>query len=39
MGNSTISVCIICKDEEELIRQCLESVKNIADEIIILDTG
>lgn len=39
MVNPTISVCIICKDEEKLIRQCLESVKNIADEIIVLDTG
>lgn len=39
MVNPTISVCIICKDEEKLIKQCLESVKNIADEIIIVDTG
>jgi glycosyltransferase involved in cell wall biosynthesis len=33
-----ISVVIICKDEEQNIRRCLESVK-WADEIVIYDTG
>lgn len=34
-----LSVCMIVKDEEELIARCLESVQTIADEIIIVDTG
>jgi len=35
----TLSVCMIVKDEEKLLGQCLESVKDVADEIIIVDTG
>lgn len=35
----TISVCMIVKNEEETLRACLESLKPIADEIIIADTG
>ncbi|NUU60930.1 glycosyltransferase [Paenibacillus agri] len=34
-----LSVCMIVKDEEELLPRCLESVTGIADEIIIVDTG
>ncbi|MFH1248548.1 MAG: glycosyltransferase [archaeon] len=34
-----ISVCVICKNEEGRIEKCLSSIKNIADEIIIVDTG
>lgn len=34
-----ISLCMIVKDEEEIIGRCLESVKEIVDEIIIVDTG
>ena len=34
-----ISACIITKDEEKNIDRCLESIKNIVDEIIIVDTG
>lgn len=34
-----ISVCLITKDEEENIERCLRSVKGIADEIIVVDTG
>jgi len=36
---SHISVCLITKDEEENIERCLRSVKGIADEIIVVDTG
>src|SRR3989338_64847 len=36
---STISVCMIVKNEQQYLQQCLESVKNVADEIIIVDTG
>lgn len=34
-----ISLCMMVKDEEEIIGRCLESVKDIVDEIIIVDTG
>ncbi len=35
----TISLCMIVKNEEDVIERCLKSVKDIADEIIIVDTG
>lgn len=35
----TISVCMIVKDEERVIRRCLSCVKPFADEIIVIDTG
>lgn len=35
----TISLCMIVKDEENVIERCLKSVKGIFDEIIIVDTG
>lgn len=35
----TISLCMIVKNEEDVIANCLESVKDIVDEIIIVDTG
>ena len=35
----TISLCMIVKNEQDVIARCLESVKNIVDEIIIVDTG
>ncbi|SHF90477.1 glycosyltransferase [Ornithinibacillus halophilus] len=34
-----LSVCMIVKDEEKVLKRCLESVIGIADEIIIVDTG
>ncbi|QGG58081.1 glycosyltransferase [Paenibacillus sp. B01] len=34
-----ISVCLIVKDEEEVLGRCLDSVKEAADEIIVVDTG
>ena len=34
-----ISVCLIVKDEERFLDNCLKSVKDIAGEIIIVDTG
>lgn len=36
---ATISLCMIVKDEEPVLRRCLESVGTAADEIIIVDTG
>ncbi len=35
----TISLCMIVKNEEKVIGRCLESVKDLFDEIIIVDTG
>lgn len=35
----TISVCMIVKDEEAVLKRCLSCVKQFADEIIIVDTG
>jgi glycosyltransferase involved in cell wall biosynthesis len=34
-----LSVCMIVRDEEELLPQALESVKLLADQIVIVDTG
>lgn len=35
----TLSVCMIVKNEEKNIKRALNSVKNIADEIVVVDTG
>jgi GT2 family glycosyltransferase len=35
----TISLCMIVKDEEAVIGRCLDSVKDLVDEIVIVDTG
>ena len=35
----TISLCMIVKNEEEVLEKCLSSVKEACDEIIIVDTG
>lgn len=34
-----LSVCLIVKDEEQVLESCLETVIDIADEIIVYDTG
>ena len=34
-----ISACLITKDEEDRIEECLSSLKVIADEIVVYDTG
>lgn len=35
----TISVCMIVKNEERILARCLDSLRGLADEIIIVDTG
>lgn len=35
----TVSVCMIVKDEEKVLGRCLDSLRGLADEIIIVDTG
>ncbi|MEG6570381.1 glycosyltransferase [Thermoanaerobacterium thermosaccharolyticum] len=37
--NETISLCLITKDEEKNIARCINSVKDIVDEIVVVDTG
>lgn len=39
MNLFTISLCMIVKNEEDVIERCLNSVKEAVDEIIIVDTG
>jgi glycosyltransferase involved in cell wall biosynthesis len=39
LTQGTLSVCMIAKNEEENLLRCLMSLKPIADEIIIVDTG
>ncbi|MGL4913798.1 MAG: glycosyltransferase [Romboutsia sp.] len=39
MFDNTLSVCMIVKNEEKNINRCLQSIKHIADEVIIVDTG
>lgn len=36
---TTISVCMIVKNEQRRLSRCLECLKDIADEIVIVDTG
>lgn len=35
----TLSLCMIVKNEEKVLRRCLNTVSDIVDEIIIVDTG
>ena len=35
----TISLCMIVRNEEDVLERCLESVKDVVDEIILVDTG
>ena len=34
-----LSVCLIVKNEEQFLDQCLKSVKGLADQIVVVDTG
>lgn len=36
---ATISLCMIVKNEEKVLARCLDSIKELMDEIIIVDTG
>lgn len=35
----TLSVCLIVRNEEEVLARCLDCVKQFADEIVVVDTG
>ena len=39
IGMPKLSACMIVKNEETMLERCLSSIKDIADEIIIVDTG
>lgn len=39
VDKNTLSVCVITKNEADRIRKCLDSVKHLADEIVVLDSG
>lgn len=38
-GRARLSVCMIVKDEESVLARSIESVRDIADEIVVVDTG
>jgi len=38
-ANPTLSVCMIVRDEENTLARCLESVRPVGDELIVIDTG
>ena len=35
----TISLCMIVKDEERILKRCLDTIADLVDEIVIVDTG
>ena len=35
----TLSLCMIVRDEEEMLHRCLEAIAPVVDEIVIVDTG
>jgi glycosyltransferase involved in cell wall biosynthesis len=39
LNMATVSLCMMVKNEEKILARCLESIVEIADEIIIVDTG
>jgi tetratricopeptide (TPR) repeat protein len=39
MPQGSLSLCMIVRDEEELLGRCLQSVQGFVDELIIVDTG
>jgi glycosyltransferase involved in cell wall biosynthesis len=36
---NTLSLCMIVKNEEDNLERCLESVREVVDEMVIVDTG
>ena len=37
--NNKISACLVVHNEEKVIRRCLDSIKNVVDEIIVVHDG
>jgi len=38
-GRPTLSICIIARDEESSLPRCLASIRPVADQIVLVDTG
>lgn len=38
-GSPKLSVCLIVKNEEKFLGQCLDSLRGLADQIVVMDTG
>lgn len=38
-GRPTVSACLIVKNEEHFLRDCLDSLRGVVDEIVVVDTG
>ena len=36
---ATVSLCMIVKNEEKVLGRCLDSIADLMDEIVIVDTG
>src|SRR6266704_3953568 len=39
MKKPTVSACLITKNEEKFLPRCLESIRQLVDQIIVVDTG
>ncbi len=37
--NPTISLCLITKDEEKFLQKCIQSVKGLCHQVVVVDTG
>ena len=35
----TLSLCLIVRDEEDVLARCLKSAQGLYDELIVVDTG
>jgi glycosyltransferase involved in cell wall biosynthesis len=35
----TLTLCLIARDEEDMLGDCLASLEGVADQIIVVDTG
>ena len=38
-GTAKLSLLMLCKDEEKHLKRALDSIKNVVDEIVLVDTG
>lgn len=38
-GAPRLTVCVIARNEERFLARCLESVRGVADQVVVLDTG
>ncbi len=39
MNKPNLTVCMIIKNEERFLKECLESIRDVADQIVVVDTG